>query len=195
MTVSFIMSGGQTGADRGALDAAIDDLLLDWGGWAPRGFRSEDGVIPARYQSRLHAGQGPLASSAAGWQRGLIEHRSSGYDGRTAQNVADSDGTLVVSLGPLRPGGGSAKTLKIARRIEKPCLHVVVPADGELAGYGLEHAREWLAMMLISRLNVAGPRESVEPGIHIATRRAVRAILADEARARGVPIGLWEGGS
>ncbi len=164
--VARIVSGGQTGADRGALDAA-DELGIPRGGYAPLGWRAEDGTIPALYRM------------------GMSEARYSGYEIRTKLNVEEGDGTLILSLGPLRPGSGSAKTATIARRLGRPCLHVIVSAADDavirpelaLADVGAARARAWIVDHRVRTLNVAGPRESVEPGIQRAARRSLTSIL------------------
>jgi hypothetical protein len=94
-----IISGGQTGVDRAALDVALE-LGLPCGGWCPKGRRAEDGKIPGRYP--------------------LEETSSAEYPVRTQLNVEDSDGTLILSWGS--PTGGTALTIKLARRLKKPYL-------------------------------------------------------------------------
>jgi hypothetical protein len=134
-----IVSGGQTGADRGALDAAIE-LGIEHGGYCPRGRRAEDGEIPARYR--------------------LTENESPEYAARTARNVVESDGTLLVTRGA--PTGGSALTADIARQRKRPLLHIdlrSLPANPELV------IRQFIADHQIDTLNVAGPRASSAPGI------------------------------
>ncbi len=92
-----VVSGGQTGADQGALDAALK-LGHTCGGWCPMGRRSEAGRIPDRYP--------------------LQEHTSTKYPARTEANVRDSDGTLIFTYG--EPTGGTALTVKLARLHRKP---------------------------------------------------------------------------
>jgi hypothetical protein len=133
-----IVSGGQTGVDRAALDVALD-LGLPCGGWCPKDRRAEDGPIDARYPLR--------------------ETRSSAYEQRTARNVRDSDGTLVLHRGAI--GGGTALTLEVARRMGRPVLAVELGPQARP-----EAVREWLTSAAIAVLNVAGPRESTHPGIH-----------------------------
>ena len=101
-----IISGAQTGADRGGLDAALADGL-SVGGWIPRGRRAEDGRIPVRYV-------------------GLTETPTADYRDRTGRNVRDSDATLLFTHGPL--AGGSALTAGLCRKHRKPCLHVDLAA-------------------------------------------------------------------
>src|SRR5215510_11495654 len=97
----LIISGGQTGADRGGLDAA-GKLRIPRSGWCPRGRRAEDGRIPPEY---------PLKESS-----------SSSYQDRTERNVTWADGTVVFTFGT--PTGGSALTLRLAERHRMPFLHL-----------------------------------------------------------------------
>jgi hypothetical protein len=137
LPVRRIVSGGQTGVDRAALNAAI---ALGWehGGWCPRGRRAEDGPIPLRYE--------------------LSETDAAQYRIRTRQNVLDSQGTLILYRHELT--GGSLLTEQLARRHGRAVLAVDLEqgvALGEIAG--------WLRTHQIEVLNVAGPRESSAPGI------------------------------
>jgi hypothetical protein len=133
-----IVSGGQTGVDRAALDVAIA-RGVPHGGWCPRGRRAEDGRIPDRYALR--------------------EHDSPTYADRTDQNVVDSDATLVLTIGP--PQGGTALTVQLAARHRRPCLVVDLEDPTTPASVGA-----WLGAHDVRILNVAGPRESTRPGIH-----------------------------
>lgn len=139
-----IVSGGQTGADRAALDWAIRHGIPH-GGWCPKGRRAEDGPLDARYR--------------------LMETEGEGYRARTVRNVRDSDATLVVNLGELE--GGSLETRRIAERRHKPVRVVQLdsPTDGEV----VRALRAWLDDSAVQVLNVAGPRESKRPGIYGAT--------------------------
>jgi hypothetical protein len=148
-----IVSGGQTGADRAALDFALE-FGLAHGGWCPCGRRAEDGVIDERYK--------------------LQETPSSRYDQRTRWNVRDSDATVVFSIAR-EVSGGTALTLAIAEQQGKPYLHLAseAVAEGEL-----DPARtllDFLAEHRVSRLNVAGPRASQEPLV----AAFVRGVLVD----------------
>ena len=135
--VRKIVSGGQTGVDRGALDAAIT-LGIEHGGWCPRGRRAEDGVIPTRYEQR--------------------ETDSASYHVRTEQNVVDSDATLIITRGALK--GGTGLTVRMAAKHARPCH--VVDLEGE---FDIEAIRDWLRVQQAFRLNIAGPRESSSRGI------------------------------
>ena len=132
-----IVSGGQTGVDRAALDTAIE-LGIAHGGWCPRGRLAEDGRIPQRYH--------------------LTETDSPDYPVRTERNVIDSDATLILCRG--KPSGGTELTLRLSERQQKPCL--VVDLDRPP---GLAAVRRWLAEHRVQTLNVAGPRESQSPQI------------------------------
>jgi putative molybdenum carrier protein len=149
-----IVSGGQTGADRAALDFAIEHDIPH-GGWCPRGRPAEDGAIPTRYQ--------------------LKETPSRKYAQRTECNVRDCDATVVFSVAP-NPAGGTALTLAVARRLEKPFLHLcratssVAEAAGELLSFLDEHQ--------VRRLNIAGPRASQEPEVAAFVRDVLQAALS-----------------
>lgn len=152
--VFTIVSGGQTGADRGGLEAAIA-LGIAHGGWCPQGRRAEDGVIPARYQLR--------------------ESDSPSYGERTRRNVVDSDATVLFSRGA--PAGGSELTAAIARELGKPLLELdtrfVVTQPQEAA----HRLRSWLAQHAVATLNVAGSRESEAPGIQALVSKFLSAAL------------------
>ena len=157
-----IVSGGQTGADRGGLDAALA-LGIEHGGWCPAGRRAEDGRVPPVYVLR--------------------ETTSAEYAERTRANVRDSDGTAVFTRGA--PKGGSALTLRAARGIGKPVLHVdLAKLDGEAAA---ERVRGWCAEGSIAVLNVAGSRESKAPGIGDEVRRVLLRALVGEGATRPPP--------
>ena len=136
--VRKIVSGGQTGVDRAALDIALA-LGIPCGGWCPRGRGAEDGAIPARYP--------------------LQETGSHDYAERTSRNVIDSDGTLILAIGALH--GGTLLTAQLAEKSGKPCLVVDLASPPEPG-----KVDSWIRENQISVLNVAGPRESQHPGIH-----------------------------
>src|SRR5262245_10091353 len=137
--VERIVSGGQTGVDRAALDWAIDRNVAH-GGWCPRGRLAEDGQISARYQ--------------------LVETPGDAYAQRTEWNVRDADATVVLSVSGILTGG-SLLTMELARRLGRPCLHVSRERDGvEAAASAL---RAFLGAHGVRVLNVAGPRASGEP--------------------------------
>ena len=135
-----IISGGQTGVDRAALDWAIA-RGIDHGGWCPLNRRALDGPIPNHYQ--------------------LCETKSEGYSRRTKLNVQDSDGTLVLSRGSIV--GGSLLTKRFASELGKPAL--VVDLDLHF-GTQATLLQGWLLANRIQALNVAGPSESRFPGIY-----------------------------
>lgn len=149
-----IVSGGQTGADRAALDWAIAHGIAH-GGWCPPGRLAEDGVIDARYK--------------------LTELASGGYRQRTRMNVDYSDGTLILNLGEL--DGGTLETQRFAERHKKPWL--VLQLDDGVTGEMTVRATSWLRRHEIKALNVAGPRESKRPGIHAAVTAFLDALDQD----------------
>lgn len=160
MTVRRIVSGGQTGVDRAALDVARE-LAIPCGGWCPRGRRAEDGPIPESYPLR--------------------ETPSAAYPERTAWNVRDSDGTLVITRG--RPRGGTALTVSLARRAGKPVMIADLEGRPDVPGI-----LRFLAEREIDVLNVAGPRESEAPGIHDQAATLLRELLSATNSARAPDV-------
>lgn len=146
-----IISGGQTGADRAALDAAID-LELKHGGWIPRGRKTEEGPLPPRYQ--------------------LKEHHSAQYRARTESNVLAADATLICSFGPL--SGGSALTEALAIRHNRPSLHINF--DHTPPEQAVPLLEQWLTRHGITTLNVAGPRASNDARIYQAVYSLLTAV-------------------
>lgn len=154
-----IVSGGQTGADRAALDVALE-LGIECGGWCPAGRAAEDGPIAARYPLR----ETPSAEPAE----------------RTGWNVRDSDGTLVLTTGAASPG--TELTVGTARRLGRPVytFHAGSPEDVGMF-------RRWLQVYRIRTLNVAGPRESEAPGAYAEARRMLTALLGGSNEHAALP--------
>lgn len=157
----MIISGGQTGADLAALDAAIF-LAIPHGGWLPKGRMTEAGPLPLRYR--------------------LEELESRRYRARTEKNVLAADGTLIFSFGPL--AGGSALTEALAIRHNRPFLHV----DFELTEFeqAARRIEEWLAPGY-KIVNVAGPRASSEPRIYHAVYTVLTAVRWPPSPVAPVP--------
>jgi hypothetical protein len=150
--ISKIISGGQTGVDRGALEAALR-LHIPHGGWCPRGRLAEDGWIPDRYD--------------------LQELDSSDYAARTEKNVVESDATLIFCRGSL--SGGTLLTYRLSDRHGRPCK--VVDLSESL---DVRDVRGWLEEHQVGTLNVAGPRESQNPGIERQTQESLVELLSVE---------------
>lgn len=138
MRLRRIISGGQTGVDRGGLEAAME-LELEHGGTCPAGRLAEDGTIPDRYV--------------------LEEHTSAKYPPRTAKNICDADATIILTVGK-RVTPGTRLTAKIAHERKKPWCAFALDSP-----QAAEKAVEWLREIDPEILNVAGPRESKAPGI------------------------------
>lgn len=147
--IDFLVSGGQTGVDRAALDVALE-LGIPCGGWCPRGRRAEDGRIPARFPVK--------------------ECTSRNYAVRTRRNVEESDGTLILSRGKLT--GGTALTESIARQMGKPWLVIDLVAE-----FDARPVEEWIVENRIRTLNVAGPRESQQIGIFDQASEYLRQVI------------------
>jgi len=154
-----IVSGGQTGVDRAALDTALE-LGVPCTGWVPSGRLAEDGPLPARYPLR--------------------ETPTRRYEERTMWNVRDSDGTLILSRGPL--SGGTALTLVHAKKMSRPYLVVDL-----LALAPRTQAVDWVFSHRIGTLNIAGPRESMSPGIYAAALAWLRPFLG-KLRRPATPV-------
>ena len=149
LILSKIISGGQTGVDRAALDVALA-LGIPCGGWCPKGRLSEDGPISSKYPLR--------------------EMPSPKYPVRTEKNIRESDGTLVLTWGPVT--GGTALTVKLAGKHRKPYLVVDLSRGGNP-----QEVKNWLRTQDIKTLNVAGPRESKVLGIHDKAVEFLKMIL------------------
>ncbi len=147
-----IISGGQTGADRAALDVALK-FRIDHGGWIPKGRLTESGPLAVKYL--------------------LAEMPTQDYRERTRQNIIDSHGTLIVSRGKLT--GGSKLTESFARVMGRPlcCIDLLDTEEFEAAvilkSFVLENA--------IETLNVAGPRLSRQPLIYQDVKTILEVLL------------------
>jgi len=147
--IKKIVSGGQTGVDRAALDLARE-LQIPCGGYCPKGRLAEDGLIPEIYT--------------------LQETETEVYEERTRKNVEESDGTLVLTRG--QPTGGTAYTIEVALTFGKPVW--IVDLEKALS---VQEVVEWMDRNFILVLNVAGPRESGAPGIYDQSKEFLRKIL------------------
>jgi hypothetical protein len=153
VAIGRIVTGGQTGADRGALDAARA-WGIPIGGWIPAGRLAEDGPIPQHYPMQETSTPDPAE--------------------RTRLNVRDSDGTLIISRGPLR--GGSQLTLDTALALRRPCLHLDLAVQPMATA--VNEAAAWITGNAISTLNVAGPRHSEDDEAYRNSLIVVTALLA-----------------
>jgi hypothetical protein len=153
--IQKIISGGQTGADRAALDFAIDNDI-PYGGWLPKGRKTEDGTLPEKYH--------------------LQEMPTGEYSKRTEQNVFDSEGTVIVSHGFLT--GGSALTREFAIRHKKQWIHIDLKELSQKEAAG--KLSSWLTENEIKILNVAGPKAGKDQMIYEATLRLLQETLSKE---------------
>jgi hypothetical protein len=133
-----IVSGGQTGVDRAALDFALE-FGIPCGGWCPRGRKAEDGPIPSVYP--------------------LKETESTDYPVRTEKNILDSDGTLILYYGTM--DRGTILTQNLAQKHQKPLFTIDIDN-----GFLTDEFYEWIDIYHIRVLNIAGPRESHSRGIY-----------------------------
>ena len=152
--IKKIISGGQTGADRAALDVAIK-LGIPHGGWIPKGRKTENGILPGKYQ--------------------LQEMPTASYSKRTEQNVLDSDGTLILSNRKLT--GGSALTKKMAKKHDRPWVHVDMNKLSIVDAANI--VKSWIDRNDIKILNVAGPRASKSPEIYKIAMAVLENTLVD----------------
>ncbi len=145
-----IITGGQTGVDRAALDAAMA-CGFSVGGWCPRGRRAEDGAIDERYP--------------------LTETKTEAYEERTRWNVRDSDATLAIVMET--SVGGTRIALEEARQLGKPVLSVQSRLADPVAP-----VIAWIDMHRIRVLHIAGSRESEDPGIYEVACSIVKQLLS-----------------
>ena len=155
MTVRKLVSGGQTGVDRAALDVALEQGI-PCGGWCPQGRAAEDGPIDQRYPLR--------------------ETPSADYAQRTEWNVRDSDATLILTRGA--PTGGTAQTIDVAARLGKPCLTLDLDPQPHASA-----VQAWASAYHVTVLNVAGPRESKCPGIYAQAAHFLRSVFSSPLSA------------
>jgi hypothetical protein len=130
-----IISGGQTGVDRAALDVALENGI-ESGGWCPVGRLDEFGRIPDRYP--------------------LKELDSGGFTERTLQNVKDSEGTLIIYPGKL--DGGTKQTVRFCTQEQRP--HELIDASTMPVEEAAQAISDFARKNKIAVLNVAGPRQS-----------------------------------
>jgi hypothetical protein len=149
---SKIISGGQTGVDRAALDVALE-LGIPCGGWCPKGRKAEDGPIDPKYP--------------------LQETTSPNYPLRIEKNLREADGTLILTKGPV--SGGTSFTVQLAVELKKP--HLIIDFDHKTDPLMV---REWGEKNKIEILNVAGPRESKVPGIHDRAVQFIKSLFGEK---------------
>ncbi|WDP88749.1 MAG: hypothetical protein HUN04_02960 [Desulfobacter sp.] len=147
-----IISGGQTGADRAALDIAMK-FVIPHGGWITRGRRTEDGPLPDKYR--------------------LKEMETEDYPSRTRQNVLDAGGTVIIARGPLT--GGSKLTHSFAKVAGKPVCHIDLGDNDIFEAALILHS--FLLENYIVVLNVAGPRASHDPAIYFDVKSLIESTL------------------
>jgi hypothetical protein len=149
-----IISGGQTGVDRAALDVALKHRI-DCGGWCPAGRLDEFGRIPDQYP--------------------VNELERAGFTERTLQNVKDSDGTIIIYSGKL--SGGSEQTVRFCLEQQQP--HQLIDASKIPTEGAASLIADFVAKHKIDILNVAGPRESEWPEGYDYAYRALEAFLTN----------------
>lgn len=163
--IEKIISGGQTGVDRAALDAAIH-IDISFGGWCPRGRIDEEGIIPEKYNVLQEIS-------------GNFNNEKENYNTRTKYNIRDSDATLIlVPKMPLPPEikDGTILTIVEVQKQNKPYLIIDL---SEALRNNVEHIINWINQKNIKILNVAGPRESSNPGIYQLSVKLLENILFD----------------
>jgi hypothetical protein len=150
--IKKIISGGQTGADRAALEVAIK-FNIPHGGWIPQGRIAEDGRLDDKYN--------------------LKEMPTSSYPARTEQNVIDSDGTVIFSRG--KPTGGTDYTRQMVLKHKKHMLHIDLSLTTSYDGASL--ILSWIKLQKIKILNVAGPRASKDSQIYDEVFRILQMVI------------------
>ncbi len=148
--ISEIISGGQSGVDRAALDFALENGI-ECGGHCPKGRIAEDGYIDTKYP--------------------LQETISSNYSVRTRRNVACSDGTIILIINKM--DRGTIITKQIARKTGKPVISLNLDAPQKP-----EILSNWMKENNIGTVNIAGPRESFSPGIYLKALEFLRSNIS-----------------
>lgn len=151
-----IVSGAQTGVDRAALDFAIERGIA-WGGWAPKGWRSEDGAIPERYREHMR------------------ECSTANYQSRTWLNVDESTATMLVVDERVPMSPGTRLTIDLARKAVRSRDSFRFLIANLAAPDAASFVLDWQDVDL-STVNIAGPRESKAPGIYQATLSLLREV-------------------
>jgi putative molybdenum carrier protein len=152
VALSKIVSGGQTGVDRGALDAALEHRF-PCGGWCPPGRLAEDGAIPLAYP--------------------VTEMEHGGYEQRTRRNVLESDGTVVIYFGCLE--GGTEYTAQQCKLLGKP--YILIDADETPQTRAADLIANFVTAYSVGTLNVAGPRQSKAPAAHAYAYKVISLLL------------------
>lgn len=152
MALQMIISGGQTGVDRGALDACLE-LEFSCGGWCPAGRAAEDGPIAACYP--------------------LIELPSPYYDDRTRRNIIESEATLIICDGKL--SGGTALTANYAKQIGRPVF--IFEVSPFFIDQTMENLTDFLEAYGVETLNIAGPRASQWPKAYDSAKHIVKHLI------------------
>ncbi len=154
MRLQKIISGAQTGVDRGALDAALSTGFA-CGGWCPENRAAEDGMIPAHYPVMVLPG--------------------ADYRQRTLKNVLDSDGTVIIYFSCIF--GGTEQTLDFCIANEKPYL--LIAGDKVSIGNAAEYIAEFIRDNAIAILNIAGPRAADAPQAYVYSHATITTFLND----------------
>jgi len=152
-----IVSGGQTGADRAALDAAME-AGIPAGGWCPQGRVAEDGVIPMHYE--------------------LKELPGAGYRQRSLQNVLDSDATAIICAG--NPTGGTLLTLKCCKNEKKP--YILIDTKTRDISAASDELLKFIRKEGVVVLNVAGTRASNDKIVYHYVRRVIQGVLEQQLK-------------
>jgi hypothetical protein len=164
--ITQIISGGQTGADRAALDVALK-FGIPHGGWIPKGRKTEKGPLPEMYR--------------------LKEMPTESYEARTEKNIQDSDGTLIIARGKLT--GGTDYTRHMTLKHKKQLLGIDLDLTGHYDAASL--AASWIRLQHVKVLNVAGPRASEDTQIYsdaVIILEQVVQILTDEDRKSKIAL-------
>lgn len=151
-SLKTIISGGQTGVDRAALDVALK-LKIHCTGWCPKGRLAEDGRISALYP--------------------LTETKSIKPEVRTEQNVIDADATFILTKGH-NLDKGSQYTIEMCKKHNKPILVLHLEYQSEVL---LDTFTKWISKLQVKTLNIGGPRESSIPGIYNSSREILLSLI------------------